>query len=80
MEECFLEIKFFKIDILQKIVELSAFINKKIGSGLFGGEGFVMQKISGSGIAFCEFDGDLIEYELKAGEKLKISSGYLAAM
>lgn len=61
-------------------VELSAYLNKKASVGLFGGEGFVMQKLSGKGIAFCEFDGDLIEHDLKAGEKLKISSGYLAAM
>ena len=38
-------------------VELSIFFNKKVGSGLFGGEGFIMQKLSGNGLAFVEFDG-----------------------
>ncbi|RKJ37996.1 AIM24 family protein, partial [bacterium 1XD42-8] len=48
--------------------------------GFFGGEGFIMQKISGSGIAFAEFDGHVVEYELHSGERLVIDTGHLAAM
>lgn len=61
-------------------VELSVFFQKKLGSGLFGGEGFVMQKISGTGIVFAEFDGHIVEYELQPGQKIVVDTGYLAAM
>lgn len=61
-------------------VELSMHFRKKLGSGLFGGEGFIMQKISGHGLAFAEFDGHVIEHELKPGEQLIIDTGHLAAM
>ena len=44
-------------------VELSIHFNKKLGTGLFGGEGFIMQRLSGSGVAFAEIDGELVEYE-----------------
>ena len=49
-------------------VELSIHFNKRLGVGLFGGEGFIMQRLSGRGVAFVEIDGELVEYELKAGE------------
>ena len=61
-------------------INLSVFFNKKLGSGIFGGEGFIMQKVSGSGIVFAEFDGHVVEYELKAGQKIVIDTGHLAAM
>ena len=61
-------------------VELSVFFQKKLGSGLFGGEGFIMQKLSGQGIAFAEFDGHVVEYELAAGQSLVVDTGYIAAM
>lgn len=61
-------------------VELSTFFQKKIGSGFFGGEGFIMQKLSGHGVAFVEFDGYIKEYELAAGQSMIIDTGYLAAM
>lgn len=64
----------------EKGVELSVHFNKKVGAGLFGGEGFIMQKISGNGVAFIEVDGDLQEYELAAGEQLVVDSGYLLGM
>ncbi len=60
-------------------VNLSVHFNKKLGAGFFGGEGFIMQKLSGKGIAFIEIDGDLVEYELKAGEKLIVDTGNVAA-
>lgn len=61
-------------------VELSMYFHKKLGSGLFGGEGFIMQKVSGNGIAFAEFDGHVVEYELEAGQQIIIDTGHLAAM
>ena len=61
-------------------VELSVHFQKKIGAGFFGGEGFIMQKISGSGIAFIEIDGSAIEYNLAPGQQMLIDTGYLAMM
>lgn len=61
-------------------VELSVFFNKKLGSGLFGGEGFIMQKLSGRGTAFLEIDGSAVEYELEAGQQIVVDTGFLAAM
>ena len=51
-------------------VELSVFFNKKFSSGLFGGEGFIMQKISGYGTVFAEFDGHVVDYELQPGQQI----------
>lgn len=59
-------------------VNLSIFFNKKLGVGLFGGEGFIMQKISGQGVAFVEIDGELVEYDLKTGETLVVDTGNVA--
>ena len=61
-------------------VSLSVHLNKKLGSGLFGGEGFILQKVSGNGIVFAEFDGHVVEYELQAGQQLVVDTGHLAAM
>ena len=61
-------------------VELSVFFQKKLGSGLFGGEGFIMQRLSGHGLAFAEFDGHVVEYDLAPGQSLVVDTGYLAAM
>ncbi len=61
-------------------VELSVFFQKRFGSGLFGGEGFIMQKMSGEGVVFLEFDGHIKEYELGPGQQMVIDTGYLAAM
>lgn len=61
-------------------VQLSIHFNKKVGTGLFGGEGFIMQKISGEGVALCEFNGTLVEYELQAGQQVVVATGHLAAM
>lgn len=61
-------------------VELSVHIQKKLGTGFFGGEGFIMQKLSGHGTAFVEIDGAVLEYELASGQSMVIDTGYLAAM
>lgn len=61
-------------------VDYSVHISKKLGTGFFGGEGFIMQRFSGNGIMFAEFDGHVIEYELKPGQQIVIDTGHLAAM
>ncbi len=61
-------------------IELSTFFNKKIGVGIFGGEGFIMQKISGEGTVFIEIDGANREFELEEGQQLILSTGYLVSM
>ncbi len=64
----------------ESTVELSIHMQKKLGAGFFGGEGFIMQKLSGNGIAFVEFDGAVIEYDLEPGQSMVLDTGYLAAM
>ena len=61
-------------------VQLSIFFNKKLGAGFFGGEGFIMQKLSGNGLVFLEMDGSVVEKELAPGEQITIDTGYLAMM
>lgn len=61
-------------------VHFELFFQKKLAGGFFGGEGFIMQKLSGRGIAFTEFDGHIVEYDLDPGESLVVDTGYLAAM
>ena len=64
----------------ERTVELSVHFRKKLSSGLFGGEGFILQKLSGNGTVFTEFDGHVVEYELKEGQQIVIDTGHLAAM
>jgi uncharacterized protein (AIM24 family) len=61
-------------------VELSIFFRKRLGAGIFGGEGFIMQKLSGNGTAFVEIDGSVKEYDLLPGQTMLIDTGYLAMM
>lgn len=61
-------------------VELSVFFQKRVGAGFFGGEGFIMQRLSGQGMAFVEFDGYIKEYMLQPGQSIIVDTGYLAAM
>lgn len=61
-------------------VKLDIFFNKKVSGGLFGGEGFILQRVSGNGTVFAEFDGHAVEYELAAGQKIVANTGHLAAM
>lgn len=61
-------------------VRLEVVFNKKLGAGLFGGEGFIMQRLSGQGMAFLEIDGHVVEYDLLPGQSLYIDTGHLAAM
>jgi len=61
-------------------VNLDVRIQKKFGIGLFGGEGFVMQRLSGQGLAFIEVDGSTVEYNLAAGQSIVADTGYVAYM
>ena len=60
-------------------VDTSIAFTKKISAGLFGGEGFILQKATGNGKVFLEVDGDAIEKELAAGEVLKVDTGNVVA-
>ena len=64
----------------QREVDLSVFFQKKLGAGFFGGEGFIMQKLSGRGTAFLEIDGDAVEYDLGPGQQMIVDTGNLAMM
>mgnify|MGYP002514904688 CR=1 FL=1 len=59
-------------------VELSIHFQKRLGAGFFGGEGFIMQRLSGRGTAFVEIDGDLMEYILKPGQQIVVDTGNVA--
>lgn len=65
---------------MEKGLDLSVYFQKKLGKGFFGGEGFIMQKISGSGMVFIEIDGYCKEYDLAPGQSMVVDTGYLAAM
>lgn len=64
----------------QEGVTLSVHFQKRLGSGLFGGEGFIMQRLDGCGTAFIEIDGSVIEYTLGPGQSIIVDTGYIAAM
>ena len=59
-------------------VKLDIHFNKKLGAGFFGGAGFIMQRLSGSGMAFAEIDGELVEYDLAPGEEMIVDTGNVA--
>ena len=64
----------------EKSVDFDMHFRKQLGTGFFGGEGFVMQKLTGPGLAFLEVDGEVVEYDLQPGQLLKVDTGHLAAM
>lgn len=64
----------------EKDVKMEVFFQKKLSGGLFGGEGFIMQRFFGNGMLFLEVDGSIVEYDLNAGETMLIDTGYLCAM
>ena len=63
----------------QDSVQLETVLTKRASAGFFGGEGFILQQLRGSGMAFLEVDGDLIQKDLAAGEVLKIDTGNVVA-
>ena len=61
-------------------VDIDIYFKNKLGTGIFGGEGFILQKFTGTGIVFLEVDGEVIEKDLQAGETLLVDPGHIAAM
>jgi uncharacterized protein (TIGR00266 family) len=61
-------------------IDLSIHFQQRLSTGFFGGEGFIMQKLSGSGTAFVELDGHVIAYDLAPGQAIVVDTGHLAAM
>ena len=59
-------------------VQLSIHFNKRAATGFFGGEGFIMQRLSGQGLAFAEIDGELVEYQLQPGQQMVVDTGNVA--
>ncbi len=66
--------------VAQKGVSLAVHFQKRLGAGFFGGEGFIMQKVTGPGYAFFEIDGETVEMNLAAGEKVMVDPGHVALM
>lgn len=64
----------------QPTVERTVFFNKKAMTGIFGGEGFIMNKLSGHGTVFIEIDGSTVEYDLAPGQQIIVDTGYVAVM
>jgi len=62
----------------EKSVELTMHFRKRLGAGFFGGEGFILQKLTGPGLAFVELDGEIVEYTLEAGQVMMVDTGFVA--
>lgn len=61
-------------------IDLSIHLQRKLGTALFGGEGFIMQKVSGEGTVFAEIDGFVKEIDLQDGQTIVVDTGYVAMM
>ena len=64
----------------EESVNIDIYFKNKLGAGIFGGEGFILQKFTGNGMVFLEIDGEVIEKDLQAGETLLVDPGHIAAM
>ncbi len=62
----------------ERSVQLDIHLKRKLGVGFFGGEGFIMQRLTGPGLAFVELDGEIVEYTLEANQLLKVDTGHVA--
>jgi uncharacterized protein (TIGR00266 family) len=62
----------------ERSVQLDIHFRRKLGAGFFGGEGFIMQRLTGPGLAFVELDGEIVEYTLEANQMLKVDTGHVA--
>jgi len=62
----------------EKTVGLDIHFRRRLGAGIFGGEGFIMQKLTGPGIAFVCLDGEIVEYTLEPNQVLKVDTGHVA--
>ena len=65
--------------VVERTVKLDIAFTKKLGAGLFGGEGFILQKLTGPGVAFIHGGGDFIEFTLGPGELLQVDTGCIVA-
>ncbi|MDE6785240.1 MAG: TIGR00266 family protein [Ruminococcus sp.] len=63
----------------EQTVDLKATFTKRLSAGLFGGEGFILQRLFGYGMAFLEVDGDIVDRVLAPGEVLKVDTGNVVA-
>ncbi len=59
-------------------VNLDIGFQQKLGAGIFGGEGFILQRVTGTGDAWIEIDGEIVEYDLPPGEVMKVHPGHVA--
>lgn len=64
--------------VAEKTVTMSIALQKKLGAGFFGGEGFILQKFEGPGTVFSALDGEIVEYTLTQGQRLLVDTGHLA--
>lgn len=64
--------------VAEKTVDLDIHFRRRLGAGLFGGEGFILQKITGPGVAFVCLDGEIMEYTLETNQALKVDTGHIA--
>lgn len=64
--------------VAEKSVNMSIALQRKLGAGLFGGEGFILQRFDGPGTFFAALDGEIVEYTLNPGQKLLVDTGHLA--
>ncbi len=64
--------------VAETAVQLEIHFRKKLGAGLFGGEGFILQKLTGPGTAFVEIAGEVREYTLAAGQTMQVDPGHIA--
>lgn len=64
---------------MEEGLSLKVAFQKKFGAGLFGGEGFIMQRVSGNGLVFLEIDGSCTKYDLQPGQQIIVDTGYVAA-
>jgi uncharacterized protein (TIGR00266 family) len=62
----------------EKSVQIEMHFRRKLGAGFFGGEGFVLQRLTGPGVAFVELDGEIVEYTLEPDQVLKVDTGHVA--
>jgi uncharacterized protein (TIGR00266 family) len=62
----------------EKTVSLDVHFRRSLGTGLFGGEGFVLQRVTGPGVVFAELDGEIVEYTLEPGQVMKVDTGHVA--
>jgi uncharacterized protein (TIGR00266 family) len=62
----------------EKTVQTDVFFNRKLGTGFFGGEGFILQRFTGPGVVFVSLDGEVVEYTLDAGQTLRVDTGNVA--